>query len=269
MRPQENIAVFAHIPKTAGISIVEGLRSAIGDEQCLGLRMQKIENVRSSRLSEMTVLWSVEAPRKLFAPWSGKHYLLPPGWNLTDLNRISLLHGHFCIGEEPRTDRKPVYLTVVREPVDRFVSYFYFRIDQLARLERKNQLSRSHPMIARFGRPPENPMEFLDLLLASGAQNWRDPQVRYFSAKRTFDAAKAILNQQEVITATMERLDAFARDVGDRFGIQNLSFGHKNKGVSRSRAVNLKLSAGDADSIRSYFPEDQLLYEHISERCGA
>ena len=269
MKPQDNIVVFSHIPKTAGLSIVDGLRTAIGDDQCLCLRMQKIENVRSSRLSEMAVLWSVEAPRKLFAPLSGKHYLLPRGWSKSDLSRISLLHGHFCIGQEPRVGRKPVYLSVVRDPVDRFVSYFYYRLDQLIRMESENRLSRSHPMMARFGRPPENSMEFLELLLASGAQNWRDPQVRYFSTLGTFDAARAIIKQQDVVTATMTRLDAFAHEISRRLGLNKLEFGHKNKGLSRARSKDLQLSGNDADVIRSFFPHDQSLYEHIAEGCGA
>ena len=269
MKHHEHIVVFTHIPKTAGVSIIGGLRSAIGEEQCLHLRMQKIENVRSSRLSEMAVLWSVEAPRKFFAPLSGKHYLLPRGWRLRDLNRIALVHGHFCIGEEPRTGRKPLYLSVVRDPVDRFVSYFYYRLDQLIRMERENRLSRSHPMIARFGRPPENPMEFLELLQASGAQNWRDPQVRYFSTTGTFAAARPIVERPDVVTATMTRLDAFAQEVSKRLGLDTLEFGHKNKGLSRARLNNAQLSRNDADVIRSFFPHDQILYAHIAERCGA
>ncbi|MGI9421792.1 MAG: sulfotransferase family 2 domain-containing protein [Hyphomicrobiaceae bacterium] len=269
MKPQENIVVFAHIPKTAGLSIVDGLQSAIGEDQCLGLRMQKIENVRSSRLSEMAVLWSVEAPRRLLAPISGKHYLLPRGWSKRDLSRISLIHGHFCIGQEPRIDREPVYLSVVRDPVDRFVSYFYYRLDQLNRMQNEDRLSRAHPMVARFGRPPENSMEFLELLLASGAQNWRDPQVRYFSTLGTFDAARTIIKQRDVVSATMTRLDVFAQEISRRLGLKKLEFGHKNKGLSRARAKNHRLSSNDADVIRSYFPHDQMLYEHIAEGCGA
>ena len=268
MKLEENIVVFAHIPKTAGFSVVDGIESAIGPDKSLRLRMQKIENVRSSRLSELGVLWSVEAPRRLLAPLSGKHYLLRRGWGLRDLDHIAFLHGHFCIGQEPRTGRKPVYLSVVREPVDRFLSYYYFRLDLLAQMERENRLKRSHPMIARFGRPPENPMEFLELLLASGARNWRDPQVRYFSPRGTFDAARAIVKQHEVITATMTRLDVIALEVSRRLGLHRMEFGHKNKGVSRARTRNSELSSNDADVIRSHFPHDQRLYEHIAEQCS-
>ena len=112
-------------------------------------------------------------------------------------------------------------------------------------------------------------MEFLELLLASGAQNWRNPQVGYFSTTRTFDAARAIISKREVITATMTRLDAFALEVSRRLGLHNLEFGHKNKGVSRAQAKNLELSSNDAELIRKHFHHDQRLYEHIAERCGA
>ena len=176
MNFDENVFVLARIPKTASVSITDCLQSAIGEERSMGLRIQKIENVRSSRLAELGVLAYVEA-RKLVAATMGKHYLVPRDCLGIDLRQIAFFHGHFCIGQEPRTGRKPIYLTVVREPVDRFLSYFYYRLDQLATMKRENRLGGSHPMIDQLGRPPASPMEFLELLLAQ----WRPKLARFTS----------------------------------------------------------------------------------------
>ena len=231
----------------------------------MGLRMQKIENVRSSRLAELGVLAHVEA-RKLVAATMGRHYLVGRNRLGIDLRQIAFFHGHFCIGQEPRTGRKPIYLTVVREPVDRFLSYFYYRLDQLATMKRENRLGGSHPMIDQFERPPALPMEFLELLFASGAQNWRDSQVRYFSSRGTFEAARAVIVQYDVITAPMTQLDAFAKKVGEKLDLGQLRIAHMNKGRSRDRATGATLSNDDADTIRNFFQEDQKLYDYVSEK---
>ena len=124
-------------------------------------------------------------------------------------------------------------------------------------------------MLARFGRPPETPMEFLELLVASGAHGWRDPQVRYFSSIGSLEAARTTIEDLDVITATMNRLDLFAKETSERLGLRQLMIGHQNKGLSRARSNKLKCSAGDADAIRRYFPNDQKLYDYIAEKCAA
>ncbi|MGI9425176.1 MAG: hypothetical protein ACR2PA_18415 [Hyphomicrobiaceae bacterium] len=258
---KDRIIVFAHIQKTGGKSVAGALRRAIGQHRCLYLREQKVENVRSSRAAELGVLALVEW-RKLIATTQRSHYLLPRGWN-GDLDQIALLHGHFCIGQEPQTGRRPTYLSVAREPIDRFLSCFHFRLDQLNAAQRAKRLSPSHPMIKPLGRPPESPQEFLRLLEASGAKNWRNSQCRYFSPAGTFEAARRVIETRDVITAPMTRLAAFAETVSDRLGIEPLEVGHLNRGKSRAGASSETLSSADTAAIRRHFEEDQRLYDYV------
>ena len=117
----KHVLVFSHIPKTAGSSVGESIVGTLGPEKCHRLRMQKIENPRSSRAAELGVL-AHEFILRVSGCLTGRHYLLSSRTCRTALEDARFLWGHFRVGEEPDTGRTPVYMSVVRDPVDRFLS---------------------------------------------------------------------------------------------------------------------------------------------------
>ncbi len=256
---KSQVLVFSHIPKNAGASVLLALHNALGGARSVSLRMQKIEIIRNGRLSEMTdhvfTYW-----RKLTARLSGRHYLASAPH---DFRRVWLIHGHFRIGEERRSGRQPVYISVVRESVDRFVSYFNYRKDQLPQLMNGRA---DHPLLDATGTIPATPMEFLDMLIRRRTRDWRNAQVRYFSSAGTFSGARRCIVEKRVITAPMTQLQGFAKLIEREIGTQPLVISHENRGLSRAKASESQLSASDADQIRLYFEEDCRLYELVRDK---
>ncbi len=254
----KQVLVFSHIPKNAGASLYSALSSAIGAERCVSLRMQKIESIRSSRMAEI-VNGLYSNGRKFAAGLSGRHYLSVSRQNF---DAVALIHGHFCIGEEPSTAREPVYISVVRDPVDRFVSYYNYRKDQLPSLMRGRK---SHPLLEATGRIPETVMEYLDMLVRRGTLDWRNSQVRYFSPLGTFASAQQCIEANGVYAAPFPRLADFGRVIECDLGIAPIAIRHANRGVSRAREGST-LSCADQERIREFFEEDYRLYQFVSER---
>lgn len=255
----KEILVFTHVPKTGGQSLTRALRTAIGPERCVRLRMQKIENVRKSRVSELGVAAHV-AGRRVLSAIQRRHYLLPPGHS-GDLTDIAMFHGHVRVGEEPRTGRRPTYVTVIRDPVDRFLSYFYYRRDQLPALM---QNKARHPLLDAKGQPPADPMEFLDRLVCSGTVGWRNAQCRYFARAGDFASARAIIEGHGILAAPMRRLDELTARISNQLDLPRLQLEHVNKGASRARAR--ELSKAEIARIAAHFAEDLELYRYVEDR---
>lgn len=257
----EEILVFTHIPKTGGQSLTRALRAAIGPERCVRLRMQKIENIRASRLAELSVDAHVAARRALSAI-RRHHYLLPVGYR-GDLASVAMFHGHVRVAEEPPTGRRPVYVAVVREPVDRFLSYFYYRKDQLPALMRGKT---RHPLLKANGEVPADPIEYLNSLVRSGSRGWRNAQCRYFSPSGDFESARRVIESLGVLAAPMRSLDEFSTRISAELGLPKLELEHVNRGASRAHAR--EIAKEDAAKIAAHFAEDLKLYRYIEDRFG-
>jgi hypothetical protein len=260
---EKEILVFAHVPKCAGSSLNAALAETVGPSKFVRLRMQKIENVRTSRAAELGVL-AHETGLKALSVVTGRHYLLPKHVRKGQVEKAKVVSGHFCIGQEPDTGRRPHYMSLVRSPVDRFLSYYYYRINKLPRLLRNKS---HHPLLNKDGCAPATPIEYLDQLVASGAKNWRNPQVRYFSPEGTFEAAREAIEEKNVLVSTTLEFEAFLDVVAKRIGVESVPMKHKNVGRTQRRARH-ELSAADREVIAEHFDEDRKLFEYVADRVA-
>ena len=259
----KHVLIFPHIPKTAGSSVGDSIVDTLGADRCHRLRMQKIENPRSSRAAELGVL-AHEFMLKTAGHVTGRHYLLSKRTSPEAIGSARFLWGHFRIGEEPDTGRRPRYITVVRDPVDRFLSYFHYRRDQLPTLIGNKT---KHPLLDDNGEIPSTPMAYLEMLERRSAKNWQDPQVRYFSPEGTFEAAREVIEGRDIRVGSVANLGSFLNTVADDLGIEEIKLEHKNKGRSRSKARE-ELSADEKARISQYFSEDRKLYDYVIAETG-
>ena len=259
----KNVIVFSHVPKSAGTSLDASFKKLLGSDACLRLRMQKIENVCTSRAHELAVL-ALEQGFRSVSSLTRRHYLLPRRATMRQVRQASYLSGHFRIGEEPQSDRQPHYLSVVREPVDRFLSFYYYRIDAFP-ISAKGK--RHHPLLDRNGKLPATPLDYLEHLKRSGAQNWRDPQVRYFAADGTFESARSAIKENDVLVAPLTQYQVFLAALARRIGVDEVPMQHTNRGVARAK-VRKPLSPKERAAIAAHFVEDQKLYDYVTARVA-
>jgi hypothetical protein len=124
-----------------------------------------------------------------------------------------------------------------------------------------------HPLLNKDGCAPATPIEYLDQLVASGARNWRNPQVRYFSPEGTFEAARAAIEEKNVLVSTTLEIEAFLDVVAQRIGVDSVPMKHENVGRTQRRARH-ELSAADREAIAEHFDEDRKLFEYVANRVA-
>ena len=121
--PARHRIVLVHIRKTAGTSLGQMLGGAFGDP--LGEMIEAGTHARADRgvlrlhrqarfaLLAMRRRWRIRALQRAGRPAHLAH-------------DAPFIAGHFVLGAEPGCDRAPLYVTLVREPVDRLVSDYWF-----------------------------------------------------------------------------------------------------------------------------------------------
>ena len=95
---EDRTIIFLHIPKAAGMTIYSILRNQYNETE-------------SHLLQGNTILQAIEDLKKL-----------PP----ESKNKIRLLYGHMHFGLHRQFTAKTSYFTLLREPVDRIISHYYY-----------------------------------------------------------------------------------------------------------------------------------------------
>lgn len=115
--------VFVHIPKTAGSALSASISEKLDNFYVYRTRMQKVDNIRSSIYSEVA-----NDLYQHFLSYIGrinnKHYLIPRKVSPLEASKARFIWGHFRLGSEPATELSSRYITLIRDPVDRFIGNY-------------------------------------------------------------------------------------------------------------------------------------------------
>jgi sulfotransferase famil protein len=111
--PAPDILIHMHIPKTGGTSLNSMIQHAFPDDEVSDTMVIGSENYNGLGLAPF------ESCRKRFE-------LCSPD----ELRRIRYVTGHLPMGLHRAFDRPAEYFTVIRHPVDRVISDFFFRIQE-------------------------------------------------------------------------------------------------------------------------------------------
>lgn len=106
-----NVIIFNHIPKAGGTSLTDLFRKIYGPDKCFRHR------ARSGKDDKYSVAIGALEKRQL--------------------NQFLFLSGHFDFGNHTRFQKPVKYISVVRDPIDRVISDYYFN-QQRGRKDRQD-----------------------------------------------------------------------------------------------------------------------------------
>jgi hypothetical protein len=249
-----NVIVVVHIPKTAGSALGDALIEHFGPEYCfIAHGSEKIGKIHPNRTHRL--VWALrEELRKAAMRLRGGEPRLSKFHSRADLERFHLFEGHYALDAEPRTSRRPVYITVVREPVDRFLSQYYYAHDL------RGQWS--------AGSRDRHPYWTYDLDrfvdYAYARRRWTDTnlQCRFIGGANNFAAARRAIDDRVFLAAPTKRLDDALELLRPVLGLQSTVAPRSN--VGQARQGKAPPSPEALAKIREMTSEDQLLFDYVS-----
>ena len=220
----EEAVIFLHLPKTAGTTVN---------------RLIEWEY----RLSEM---YSIDP---VLFKWSAAHLRkLPPG----RLKKIRMFKGHMVFGLHELLSQPATYITVLRDPVDRVISAFYFM-----------RTYKLHPLYWKLRR---NNWTLEDFVYRYQRENVQAKVVAGSDydapcTPKILERAKQNLGRHFSVVGLSERLEESLALMKLRFGWKLTSYSSFN--VTRSRPKKADLPKATLELIREKNAFDIELYE-----CG-
>ena len=250
---RRQIIVFVHIPKTAGSAFEDALIAEFGEDKWLLTHKEKIGKIHPSRVHK--AIWAArKRARNSALRLRGFHPLLPKDYPAENLKHLRLLAGHFSLGNEPSIGREPVYLTLLRDPVERFLSDYYYRYDIRARWP-DGKHERHAFWLYDIDR-------FVDYVYARRSWNEMNLQCRYIGGENNFAAAMRAIDNRVFVAAPGHRISECLQLLGPVLGLQSATVPRSNVGSARQRKVPPQEKT--LAKIREMVSEDQRLFDYVS-----
>ncbi len=219
--------IFLHIPKTGGRSL----------QNILLRRYSKDEAIVNAhgRLDEIAA-WPEERKR-----------------------RIRYLQGHFIYGAHAVLPQQCRYITMLREPVDRVVSHYYYI-----------RRSVNHPLNKIVN---DNNMSLDEYVTSGVCEEVSNDQARLVGGvsrdamvdqEEMLRLAKQHIDEAFIVAGLMERFDETLLLLRKRLGLKNLFYGVRNQTLGRP--VKEQLSSRTVASISERNYADIELYRYASKK---
>src|SRR5215831_5334217 len=221
----EEAVIFLHVPKTAGTTL--------------------------NRLIEWEYpLFEIYSIDPVFFRWSASHLWRLPARRL---KRTRMFKNHMLFGLHKILPQPATYITVLRDPIDRVISAFYFM--------RSYKL---HPLYWKFRREKWTIEDFVRRLPRENAQCKILAGAEYNSpcTQEIFEQAKANLPRYFSVVGLSERFEESLALMKLRFGWKLRRYSSFN--VTRARPKKHDLSKAALDLIVAKNSFDLALYEYAA-----
>lgn len=230
LNKEREALVFTHIPKTAGTSLHEAIGAALDGNYAI---------LTPATLSEI------------------------------EFKTIGGVGGHqpFLATPLSKTKRQLVHMTILRDPVDRMISFY-----KHVQARPNHLLSRTYPQLN-----DKNLLEFVEFL---SEENYRDVQnlqchmISGANSEASFEKASRNLRNHFSLFGTVENMDLYLYRMAILLGVDKIDMPFKNK--SRPKALDLeyaeqralkalinKISAQDVALYNWVREQEQEAYRHI------
>ncbi len=222
-RNDSETLIFVHIPKTAGVSLNHILDQYYKPTETFSVRLGK--------------------DRKTFKS-------LP----YEERAKINLLRGHIAFGAHKFLSRPTIYMTVLRNPIDRTISHYYFVLQETT--QRLHDKAKSLDLADFVLNEPE--VQNLQTKMLAGIEN-----IYQQVDKSTLKQAKENLNSCAIIGLT-ERFEDTLALMENVLGWQNIPSVEKRQ-VTKSRPSISDVPESTIKIIKEYNQLDIELYEYAKK----
>ena len=254
VKEAREILIFLHVAKTGGLTLGGILNRQFAPEQILTADFGATESALG--------LWSD-------APFGARFASLSP----EQQSNTAYLAGHFMFGVHRRFAKPARYITMLRNPVDRVVSSYYYLLsrpeipvhDTIVR----NNLSLVDYIESGVGLDPHNYQTRVLAGLPEYDATWAETGSRVHVDASALETAKRNLVEHFALAGTTERFDDFllALKVQHGWPLERLLYTKENETQSRPSLRDLPPAV--IARIEEANQLDMALYQFVSERFSA
>lgn len=217
--------ILNHVPKAGGQSLMDLFERIFGKEMCFRSRARDMKTNQYSRhVDELS------------------H---------EEINGFKFIGGHFDYGYHERIDGLAFYVAVVRDPMERLISDYWFNRKH-GRPDLKkmtNEMSLEEYAKSKINNP--------------NSKMGRSGQVQQLSGQPDLETALRIIESDYLIACTTPQLNRCQELIARFFGREDLSPTRQN---SNPQKCPTKLSVGLRDMLEERFQDDRRLVSYIEDR---
>jgi hypothetical protein len=245
---ERDVVVYLRIPKTGSSSLSRMLEDAFGPERTAELPDRQVDSLDHGprRLHDQLRRWGMRRRDGLTRLAGG---VGAPRHRRAD---AAFLQGHHPIWARLPSRRRPLFITMTRDPVERFLSNYYF---VRARAERGGRSRLKRAALAG------DPDEFARAILRSPAAARLNGMCLYLARSGRFEDARAALESRVFAAAPLDEIGAFGRLLAAALSLPEPPVRHEN--ASRGWPRDNPLSARVEAALRAALDPDRRLHDHV------
>lgn len=214
---KEPVLIFVHIPKTGGTTFNSVLETVYGDAL-----------LNHSTTGDGILSW----PQEKFAAY--KAYT-----------------SHLRYGEHKRFGRPAHYVSIIRDPVDNFISFY-------------NDISQQDGHWLYEDVKSHSIEEFFDYLVATDHPVLANRQCQHICNAPDFETARRFIEERYLLCAPLEGFDKFVDVLKRKFGWPETDYQRQN--ISTKKVGRDEISEEFVRSIYNRNTHDKMLHDLVSEK---